>query len=87
MCARLGLIRSQFGSGPQPGFYSSLCGARLRIWSVELLEFFQVVPLVGNWFGYGRRGLIMGVWNSHVFIGNILGLLVAGRAIQSVIKN
>ncbi|XP_075244049.1 glucose-6-phosphate exchanger SLC37A2-like [Convolutriloba macropyga] len=37
-----------------------------------------VVPLVGNWFGYGRRGLIMGVWNSHVFIGNILGLLVAG---------
>eukprot|EP00795_Rhopilema_esculentum_P016289 gene16289-7674_t len=37
-----------------------------------------VVAAVGNWFGEGRRGLIMGIWNSHVSVGNILGSAVAG---------
>merc|ERR1711970_1479059 len=36
-----------------------------------------VVTVVGNWFGKGRRGLIMGVWNSHTSIGNIVGSLIA----------
>lgn len=38
-----------------------------------------VVPLMGNWFGKGKRGLIMGVWNSHTSIGNIIGSLVAAK--------
>lgn len=25
-----------------------------------------------------RRGLIMGIWNSHTSVGNILGSLIAG---------
>ena len=28
---------------------------------------------MGNWFGKGRRGLIMGVWISNTSVGNIVG--------------
>ncbi|XP_062952494.1 glucose-6-phosphate exchanger SLC37A1 [Cynocephalus volans] len=38
----------------------------------------SVVTCLGNWFGKGRRGLIMGIWNSHTSVGNILGSLIAG---------
>ncbi|KAJ8379157.1 hypothetical protein AAFF_G00230690 [Aldrovandia affinis] len=38
----------------------------------------SVVSCIGNWFGKGRRGLIMGLWNSHTSVGNILGSLIAG---------
>uniref|UniRef100_A0A5F8G5C6 Solute carrier family 37 member 1 n=1 Tax=Monodelphis domestica TaxID=13616 RepID=A0A5F8G5C6_MONDO len=38
----------------------------------------SVVTCIGNWFGKGRRGLIMGIWNSHTSVGNILGSLIAG---------
>lgn len=30
-----------------------------------------------------RRGLIMGVWNSHTSVGNILGSLIAGVWVSS----
>ncbi|PAA62696.1 hypothetical protein BOX15_Mlig018841g1 [Macrostomum lignano] len=38
----------------------------------------SVVACMGNWFGKGRRGFIMGVWNSHTSTGNILGSILAG---------
>ncbi|KER29239.1 hypothetical protein T265_04088 [Opisthorchis viverrini] len=37
-----------------------------------------VVTLMGNWWGKTRRGFIMGLWNAHTSVGNILGSLVAG---------
>ena len=37
-----------------------------------------MVTVMANWFGKGRRGLIMGLWNSHTSLGNILGSLIAG---------
>ncbi|CAA0836715.1 Putative glycerol-3-phosphate transporter 1 [Striga hermonthica] len=37
----------------------------------------SVVAVVGNWFGKRRRGVIMGIWNSHTSIGNIIGSVVA----------
>ncbi|XP_051140875.1 putative glycerol-3-phosphate transporter 5 [Andrographis paniculata] len=40
-----------------------------------------VVAVVGNWFGKAKRGLIMGVWNSHTSVGNILGSLVASAVL------
>lgn len=43
----------------------------------------SVVTCLGNWFGKGRRGLIMGIWNSHTSVGNILGSLVAGYWVSS----
>uniref|UniRef100_A0A673XWJ5 Solute carrier family 37 member 1 n=1 Tax=Salmo trutta TaxID=8032 RepID=A0A673XWJ5_SALTR len=43
----------------------------------------SVVTCIGNWFGKGRRGLIMGIWNSHTSVGNILGSLIAGYWVSS----
>ncbi|XP_075502055.1 putative glycerol-3-phosphate transporter 5 isoform X2 [Primulina tabacum] len=40
-----------------------------------------VVSVVGNWFGKAKRGLIMGVWNSHMSVGNIIGSLVASSVL------
>ncbi|XP_023806482.1 glucose-6-phosphate exchanger SLC37A1 isoform X1 [Oryzias latipes] len=43
----------------------------------------SVVTCIGNWFGKGRRGLIMGLWNSHTSVGNILGSLIAAYWVSS----
>ncbi|XP_045909250.1 glucose-6-phosphate exchanger SLC37A1 [Micropterus dolomieu] len=43
----------------------------------------SLVTCIGNWFGKGRRGLIMGLWNSHTSVGNILGSLIAGYWVSS----
>ena len=40
--------------------------------------FTGVVTVIANWFGKGKRGVIMGIWNSHTSVGNILGSLIAG---------
>lgn len=42
-----------------------------------------VVTILSNWFGNRRRGLIMGVWNAHTSLGNILGSLIAGYYVKS----
>lgn len=42
-----------------------------------------VVSAVGKWFGKGRRGFIMGVWNSHTSVGNILGSVIASKFVQT----
>uniref|UniRef100_A0A670JTB6 Glucose-6-phosphate exchanger SLC37A2 n=1 Tax=Podarcis muralis TaxID=64176 RepID=A0A670JTB6_PODMU len=43
----------------------------------------SVVTCVGNWFGKGKRGFIMGIWNSHTSVGNILGSLIAGAWVSN----
>ncbi|XP_022867089.1 putative glycerol-3-phosphate transporter 5 [Olea europaea var. sylvestris] len=40
-----------------------------------------VVAVVGNWFEKAKRGLIMGVWNSHTSVGNIMGSLIASSVL------
>ncbi|XXG51998.1 hypothetical protein AAC387_Pa03g0431 [Persea americana] len=42
----------------------------------------SVVAVVGNWFGKSKRGLIMGVWNSHTSVGNIVGSVVASSVLE-----
>lgn len=42
-----------------------------------------VVACVGNWFGKGKRGLIMGVWNAHTSVGNMLGSVIAGAFVET----
>ncbi|CAG2166713.1 unnamed protein product, partial [Oppiella nova] len=37
-----------------------------------------VLGTVGHWFGPSKRGLIFGIWNSHLNFGNIAGAAVAG---------
>ncbi|KAK3221829.1 hypothetical protein Dsin_008854 [Dipteronia sinensis] len=41
-----------------------------------------VVSVVGNWFGKEKRGLIMGLWNSHTSVGNIVGSVVASAVLE-----
>lgn len=31
---------------------------------------------MGNWFGKGKRGLIMGVWNVYMLVGNMFGSIL-----------
>lgn len=38
----------------------------------------SVVACMANWFSKSRRGFIMGIWNMHTSIGNILGSVIAG---------
>lgn len=33
----------------------------------------SVVSVMANWFGKGKRGLIMGIWNAHTSIGGLRG--------------
>ncbi|KAH9617240.1 hypothetical protein KSS87_012521 [Heliosperma pusillum] len=43
----------------------------------------SVVAVVGNWFGNSsKKGLIMGIWNSHTSVGNILGSIIASSMIK-----
>jgi OPA family glycerol-3-phosphate transporter-like MFS transporter 1/2 len=41
-----------------------------------------VVAVVGNWLGESKRGLIMGIWNSHTSVGNIIGSIVASGVLE-----
>ncbi|KAJ0961316.1 hypothetical protein J5N97_000722 [Dioscorea zingiberensis] len=50
---------------------------------VQSIRWPCVVSVVGNWFGKkSRRGLIMGVWNSHTSFGNILGSVMASSVLE-----
>ena len=42
-----------------------------------------LVPVMGNWFGKSKRGLIMGLWNTHTSVGNIMGTLIAGAFVTT----
>ena len=43
----------------------------------------SVVSIMANWFGKGKRGLIMGIWNAHTSVGNILGSVMASVLLPS----
>ncbi|MCO5560340.1 hypothetical protein L7F22_013952 [Adiantum nelumboides] len=36
----------------------------------------SVVTVVARWFGKRKRGLVMGIWNAHTSVGNILGSVI-----------
>jgi OPA family glycerol-3-phosphate transporter-like MFS transporter 1/2 len=42
----------------------------------------SVVSVMGNWFGKSKRGLIMGVWNAHTSVGNIIGSLLSAQMLR-----
>jgi OPA family glycerol-3-phosphate transporter-like MFS transporter 1/2 len=37
---------------------------------------------MANWYGKGKRGLVMGIWNAHTSVGNIAGTVVAAACLQ-----
>ncbi|XP_036601934.1 glucose-6-phosphate exchanger SLC37A2-like [Trichosurus vulpecula] len=80
-----GIFTSLFGLG----YYWNIH----QLWYYVLVQIFNglaqttgwpsVMTCVGNWFGKGKRGFIMGIWNSHTSVGNILGSLIAGIWVDS----
>ncbi|KAB2622824.1 glycerol-3-phosphate transporter 4 [Pyrus ussuriensis x Pyrus communis] len=43
---------------------------------------FQATGWPSNWFGNGKRGLIMGIWNAHTSVGNISDSLLAASVLD-----
>lgn len=82
-----------FGSG-----LALICMAAAYLFNIHSLGYFillnvlaggfqsmgwpSVVAIMASWFGEGRRGLIMGVWNAHTSIGNILGSVITAASIS-----
>jgi OPA family glycerol-3-phosphate transporter-like MFS transporter 1/2 len=42
-----------------------------------------IVGIIGNWFGKGKRGLLMGIWALNANAGNILALVTCNILDQS----
>ncbi|XP_037543763.1 glucose-6-phosphate exchanger SLC37A2 [Nematolebias whitei] len=80
-----GLFTSLFGLGYYWNIHSLGYYAFVQVMNglMQTTGWPAVVACVGNWFGKGKRGLIMGVWNSHTSVGNILGSLIAGVFVSS----
>ncbi|XP_058482853.1 glucose-6-phosphate exchanger SLC37A2 isoform X2 [Solea solea] len=80
-----GLFTALFGLGFYWNIHSLGYYAVIQVLNglVQTTGWPAVVACVGNWFGKGKRGFIMGVWNSHTSVGNILGSLIAGVFVSS----
>ncbi|XP_041808550.1 glucose-6-phosphate exchanger SLC37A2 [Chelmon rostratus] len=80
-----GLFTSLFGLGFYWNIHSLGYYAFIQVMNglMQTTGWPAVVACVGNWFGKGKRGFIMGVWNSHTSVGNILGSLIAGVYVSS----
>ncbi|TNM84455.1 glucose-6-phosphate exchanger SLC37A2 [Takifugu rubripes] len=80
-----GLFTCLFGLGYYWEIHSLLFYAFIQVMNglMQTTGWPAVVACVGNWFGKGKRGFIMGVWNSHTSVGNILGSLIAGVYVSS----
>uniref|UniRef100_A0A2P2IQV5 Glycerol-3-phosphate transporter family protein n=1 Tax=Rhizophora mucronata TaxID=61149 RepID=A0A2P2IQV5_RHIMU len=91
---RLGELDLAFLSSYSIGMYfAGHAGDRmdlrlLLVFGMILCGLFQsvgwpcVVAVVGNWFGKDKRGLIMGIWNSHTSVGNIIGSVLASAVLD-----
>lgn len=79
-----GVFTSLFGAGYWANIHSIYFFFIIQV----LAGLFQstgwpsVVAVVGNWCGKSKRGLIMGIWNAHTSLGNILGSLIASALLS-----
>ncbi|XP_068457349.1 glucose-6-phosphate exchanger SLC37A2 [Clinocottus analis] len=80
-----GLFTCLFGLGFYLNIHSLGYYAAIQVMNglMQTTGWPAVVACIGNWFGKGKRGFIMGVWNSHTSVGNILGSLIAGSFVSS----
>nr|VDC86809.1 unnamed protein product [Brassica rapa] len=54
-----------------------------RLWVVSIYRVALCCLVFANWCGKEKRGLIMGVWNSHTYVGKIVGSFVASSVLDS----
>lgn len=80
-----GVFTSLFGLGYYLNIHALWYYCVVQVFNglVQTTGWPAVVACVGNWFGKGKRGFIMGIWNSHTSVGNILGSLIAGAFVSS----
>ena len=52
--------------------YQVICGA------FQATGYPGVIAILANWFGEGRKGFIMGLWNASTAVGNLVGGYIAG---------
>ena len=80
-----GILTIMFGASHMLGVHTIWYLISIQVVSgmVQTTGWPGVVTVMANWFGKGRRGLIMGIWNSHTSIGNILGALIAGAFVNT----
>jgi len=62
------------------GTFSDSLGRRFKYYILFILNgvgqslvFPGISHINSNWFGKGKRGTVMGIWNSCIYIGNIYG--------------
>jgi len=79
-----GIFTFLFGFAYNAGIHSLwyLLAIQVTLGMFQATGWPGVVTVMANWFGKGRRGLIMGLWNSHTSLGNILGSLIAGAFVN-----
>eukprot|EP00090_Calanus_glacialis_P030254 TRINITY_DN4876_c0_g1_i1.p1 TRINITY_DN4876_c0_g1~~TRINITY_DN4876_c0_g1_i1.p1 ORF type:complete len:525 (-),score=179.91 TRINITY_DN4876_c0_g1_i1:298-1872(-) len=79
-----GVFTFLFGFAKNAGIHSLwyLLAIQIALGMFQATGWPGVVSVMANWFGKGKRGLIMGLWNSHTSLGNILGSLVAGAFVN-----
>eukprot|EP00092_Neocalanus_flemingeri_P014087 GFUD01015196.1.p1 GENE.GFUD01015196.1~~GFUD01015196.1.p1 ORF type:complete len:522 (-),score=116.80 GFUD01015196.1:456-2021(-) len=79
-----GIFTFLFGFAYDAGIHSLwyLLAIQIALGAFQATGWPGVVSVMANWFGKGRRGLIMGIWNSHTSLGNILGSLIAGAFVN-----
>jgi hypothetical protein len=77
---------SMFGMGYYWNFHSVwfYVGVQIVAGVFQSTGWPSVVSVMGNWFGKGKRGLIMGVWNAHTSVGNMFGSLVACGGVEKL---
>lgn len=79
---------SQGGRGEDDGAHTTQLAVFAALYMQVIAGIFQstgwpsVVAIMANWFGKGKRGLVMGVWNAHTSLGNILGTVIAAACLQ-----
>ncbi|KAK1324576.1 putative glycerol-3-phosphate transporter 1 [Acorus calamus] len=79
-----GIFTALFGLGYWSNIHSFYyyLGAQMLAGLFQSTGWPSVVAVVGKWFGKGKRGLIMGIWNAHTSVGNILGSLIASAMLN-----
>ena len=73
-----GPVLEWIGSYSQPAYISLMVLNGL----VQSTGWPCVVAVMGNWFGKGSRGLVMGLWSACQSLGNIIGALMVSAVVD-----
>ena len=80
----LGVIELLMGFLISQGFSGNFTVGKYIYWILftlngvgQSLVFPGISHINSNWFGKGKRGTLMGMWNACIYLGNFYGILLA----------